>query len=195
MVKMRYVIAALVALALFAIPRTQPQNSTELPIAEIERDTAFAALQRLAINQQRIIDSIEAKLGVLALAVLAIFIGLLVEANIERARWHSVCTEMLGVDMLAILAGMLGFKAEEPFDIPSFVAGFRFQSPQTIDAAIDAMSRRHDLNNGRRKIKESLLALSTLLAILFVGGETARQFDAISTLAGWLSIAAKSLTQ
>jgi hypothetical protein len=190
-----YVITALVTFVLFAVRRSQPQIPTDLPIAEIERDTAFAALQRLAINQQRIIDSIEAKLGVLALAVLAIFIGLLVEANMERARWHSVWTIMLGVDMLPILAGMLGFKAEEPFDIASFVAGFRFQSPRTIDVAIEAMSRRYDLNSGRRKIKDRLLAFSTLLAILFVGGETVRRFDAIGVLVGGLSTAAKSLTQ
>jgi hypothetical protein len=184
---MPYVIASLVAIALFMVPRPQPQTSADLPIEEIERDTAFAALQRLAINQQRLIDSIEAKLGVLALAVLAIFIGLLVEANMERAPWHSVWTVMLGLDMLPILAGMLGFKAAEPFDIPSFVAGFRFQAPRTIDTAIDAMAQRYDANNGRRKTKERLLAFSALLAILFVGGETARRFNAMGALMGWLS--------
>jgi hypothetical protein len=184
---MLYVIAALVALAIFNAPRPNVQTPADLPIAEIERDTAFAALQRLAINQQRIIDSIEAKLGVLALAVLAIFIGLLVEPNIGRARWHSVWTMMLGLDILPILAGMLGFKAQEPFDTPSFVAGFRFQAPGTIDAAIDAMARRYDVNNGRRTTKERLLASSAMLAILVVGGETARRFDAIGVLTGWLS--------
>jgi hypothetical protein len=116
---MPYVIAALVTLALFTAPRSQTCTPTDLPTAEIERDTVFAALQRLTINQQRIIDSIEAKLGVLALAVLAIFIGLLVETNIEHAPWHSVWTVMLGLDMLPIVAAMLGFKAAEPFDIPS----------------------------------------------------------------------------
>ena len=184
---MLYVIAALVALAIFNVPRPNVQTPVDLPIAEIERDTAFATLQRLAINQQRILDSLEAKLGVLALAVLAIFIGLLVEANLERAPWHSVWTVMLGLDVLPILAGMLGFKAEEPFDIPSFVAGFRLQAPRTIDAAIDAMAECYDVNNGRRKTKERLLASSALLAILFVGGETARRFDAIGVFVGWLS--------
>src|ERR1700681_276538 len=47
---MRYVIAALVALTLFKVPRLQPQAPTDPPIAEIERDTAFSALQRLAIK-------------------------------------------------------------------------------------------------------------------------------------------------
>jgi hypothetical protein len=192
---MPYVIAALVALALFTVPRPQPQTPADPPIAEIERDTAFAALQRLSINQQRIIDSIEAKLGVLALAVLAIFIGLLVEANIERAPWHSVWTVMLGVDMLPVLAGMLGFKAEEPFDIPSFVAGFRFQAPQTINAAIDEMAECYAANNRRRKIKERLLSVSTVLAILFVSGETARRLNAMGALVGWFSTTVKVLTQ
>jgi uncharacterized MAPEG superfamily protein len=105
----------------------------------------------------------------------------------ERAPWHSVWTVMLGLDMLPILAGMLGFKAAEPFDIPSFVAGFRFQAPRTIDTAIDAMAQRYDANNGRRKTKERLLAFSALLAILFVGGETARRFNAMGALMGWLS--------
>jgi hypothetical protein len=166
-----------------------------VPIAEIERDTAFAALQRLGINQQRIIDSVEAKLGVLALAVLAIFIGLLVEANMERAPGYSVWTVMLGVDMLPILAGMLGFKAEEPFDIPSVVAGFRFQAPQTLNAAIDEMAECYDANNRRRRIKERLLTVSTLLALLFVSGETARRLNAMGALVGWFSTAVKALTQ
>jgi len=52
---MPYVIAALVALALFTAPRPKPKAPTDPPIAEIERDTAFAALQRLGINQQCIL--------------------------------------------------------------------------------------------------------------------------------------------
>jgi hypothetical protein len=190
-----YVIAALVAVAICTAPRPNLQTRADQPVAEIERDTAFAALQRLAINQQRIIDSTEAKLGVLALAVLAIFIGLLVEANMERAPWHSLWTVMLGVDMLPILAGMLGFKAEEPFDVPGFVAGFRFQAFQTINAAINEMAECYDANNRRRKIKEGLLAVSTLLAILFVSGETARRLNTVGALVGWFSTAVKALNQ
>jgi hypothetical protein len=51
--------------------------------SEVDRETAFAALQRLTINQQRLVDSTEAKLGVLALAVLACFVALVVEPNPE----------------------------------------------------------------------------------------------------------------
>jgi hypothetical protein len=129
------------------------------------------------------------------LAVLGLFIGLLVEANMERATWHNIWTILLGLTMLPILAGMLGFKAEEPFDVPSFVAGLRFQAPGTIDRAIEAMARRYEANGGRREIKERLLAISTWLAMSFAAAELARRFDvsgALVQIVGRLAASASS---
>lgn len=200
---MQYIVFALVAFVVLAAARqaAQPRrldSPTEpLALAEIERGAAFSTLQRLTINQQRIIDSTEAKLGVLALALLGVFIALLVEPE-QHSRWHTIWTVLIGIDIVPILFGMLGFKAEEPFDMAAFVASFRSQAPDTIEATIQAMALRYDANNKRRRDKDRLLTISTWLAAAFVAFEVIRRFNIaippLHALAGFGAAIVKTLT-
>ncbi|HEX3464513.1 MAG TPA: hypothetical protein VHS78_10740 [Candidatus Elarobacter sp.] len=153
---------------------------------EIAREIAFGAVQQISINQQRLVDSTEAKLGVLALAILACFVALVVEHDADMVERAEVV--LLGFDSLAVLAGLLGFKHREPFDVATFVRGYKAQAPQTLDETIDAMATNYVKNETLRKIKDGILFWATVVLALVVTIDLARRYGAINMLRTFSSL-------
>jgi hypothetical protein len=152
-----------------------PADGVPPTLTEIDRETAFSALQRVSINQQRLVDSTEAKLGVLALAVVGFFVALAVDQTSD-AHWQQYEVIALGADTALIMAGLLGFKHREPFDVLIFVRGYKAQAPQTVDRTIDAMALRYVLNEKLRTIKDRILVCATLAAAAIVTFDLCRRY-------------------
>ncbi|HEY6234253.1 MAG TPA: hypothetical protein VIW69_03980 [Candidatus Elarobacter sp.] len=122
-----------------AAPRAEPQMDTP----ELDRVTAFAAIQRASINQQRLVGSTEAKLGVLALAILAYFVAIVVEAEASHVWLQHIEVVALAVDIAVILLGLLGFKTKQPFDLLKFVKFYKIKAPETLESTIETMAERY----------------------------------------------------
>jgi hypothetical protein len=169
---------------------SQPQREAKgrnAAVAEIDREIAFSAIQRISINQRRLVDSTEAKLGVLALAILACFIALVVET--ESKTLEHVEVVILGVDSLAVLLGLLGFKHREPFDVPIFVRGYKAQAPKNVDEAIDAMADRYVRNEKLHAIKDGILMWTTIVFAVVIALDLTRRYGAFASLkvfGGWV---------
>ena len=95
-----------------AKPSTSPTTEPPTASPELDRVTAFAAIQRASINQQRLVDSTEAKLGVLALAILGYFVAIVAESAANYVWLQHLEVLALAADVAVILLGLLGFKTK-----------------------------------------------------------------------------------